>query len=181
MNAIFILSLKNRSEWYITSICSIYSRSHDYVNAIFILSLKNWSEWYITSLYYQDSPRTLWGSVKFRENVLNTIYYSDYLEFNAEPLLFLALATDLCQLRKNDLWPLKKHQKVTKRIKQWSKMELCSMKAFKMRHSGMSTSPWNHYHKGIAFFGSILRLNTISDMSTCRHIVPRMWLMLISI
>ena len=51
------------------------------------------------------------------EDVLNTIYYSDYLEFNAEPLLFLASATDLWRLRKNDLRPLKKHQKVSKRIK----------------------------------------------------------------
>jgi hypothetical protein len=37
------------------------------------------------------------------ENVSNTIYYSDYLEFNPEPLLFLVLVTDLCHLMKNNL------------------------------------------------------------------------------
>jgi len=42
-------SLKNWSEWYITSPCSIYGRSHDYTRVISKFSLKNWSEWYITS------------------------------------------------------------------------------------------------------------------------------------
>jgi hypothetical protein len=43
-------SMKMRSEWYITSICSIYSSSHDYAKVIFKLSIKMRSEWYITSL-----------------------------------------------------------------------------------------------------------------------------------
>ena len=43
------------------------------------------------------------------ENVLNTIYSSDYLAFNAEPLLFLASVRGIWQLKKNELQPLKRH------------------------------------------------------------------------
>ena len=41
---------KIQSGWYITSLCSIYGRSHDYAKVIFKLSSKIRSEWYITSL-----------------------------------------------------------------------------------------------------------------------------------
>ena len=64
-NKIFELSLKNGSEWYITSwlnnnflAITIYgnrNKSHDHKNNIFELSLKNGSEWYITSLVDDNS------------------------------------------------------------------------------------------------------------------------------
>ena len=53
------------SEWYITSLCSIYGRSHDYAGEIFKVSPKIGSEWYITSLLLkvqaesEQNPRTV--------------------------------------------------------------------------------------------------------------------------